>query len=312
MGTRVQLIRRTSGLRAAGVGLAAVALLVTMNSPASATTSDLLTPPPNLTGPSTLNINQNSFSVFPTTPSCDATITSATNVLNSLAAAAGFQVSVYSDSNGQPGSLVGSLTGTSVPTSRTITFTGSVSVSSGVKYWIGTRSLVTVANSLPRNNGTQTSAWSWDTNSGNQAYTSNGGSTWTTINAVAFPQLTLTGECSPSTSAGSGTAQTISVGLHLSDGATCASASSRGTLNTWVSLPAATDCTAPSTHQGATLLGWATSPDFPLSLARRQVDHGWGAYEIYDADGRLASVFIPAGRATFLSGEGNLYPIWES
>jgi hypothetical protein len=59
------------------------------------------------------------------------------------------------------------------------------------------------------------------------------------------------------------------------------------------------------------LLGWATSPNFPVEIAKRQVDNGWGAYETFNADGQLTGVFIPAGGATFLSTSGNLFPIWS-
>ena len=59
------------------------------------------------------------------------------------------------------------------------------------------------------------------------------------------------------------------------------------------------------------MLGWATSPNFPVEIAKRQVDNGWGAYETFNADGQLTGVFIPAGGATFLSTSGNLFPIWS-
>jgi hypothetical protein len=180
-----------------------------------------------------------------------------------------------------------------------------------VKYWVGTKSQVTVANSLPRANGTQTSPWSWDTGAGNQAYTNNGGSTWTSASATAFPQLTLTGECSSSPSIGSATAQTAQVRLDPGVAATCTSTSAQAMLNTWVSLPTASDCVSTAAREGGSLLGWATSPDFPISLARRQVGNGWGAYEIFSATGQLSSVFIPEGRATFLSADGNLFAIWD-
>lgn len=302
-------LRRGVGWMCALVVVAA--LVVAGAAPASAATSDLLIPPPNLPGGFTFNINQNAFSVFALTPGCDATITSATNVISALAAAAGYQVSIYGDSGGQPGTLVGSLTGTSVASSRTISFTGSVNLSSGVRYWVGTRSTVSVANSLPRADGTQASPWSWDAGAGNQAYTNNGGSTWTSYTAVAFPQLTLTGECNSSPSSGARTAQTVHVSLNPGVSAACTSASSVGVANSWVYLPAASDCIAPPVRAGATLLGWATAPDFPIAIARRQVDNGWGAYEIYSTTGQLSSVFIPAGRATFLSADGNLFAIWD-
>ena len=62
---------------------------------------------------------------------------------------------------------------------------------------------------------------------------------------------------------------------------------------------------------GKTFLGVATSEDFPVVIAQRQVDEGWGVYEIYDADGRLASVFIPAGKSLHLTAAPRLHAIWS-
>ena len=64
-------------------------------------------------------------------------------------------------------------------------------------------------------------------------------------------------------------------------------------------------------NAGKTFLGVATSEDFPVAIAQRQVDNGWGAYEIYDADGRLASVFIPAGKWLHLTAVPRLHAIWS-
>jgi len=104
--------------------------------------------------------------------------------------------------------------------------------------------------------------------------------------------------------------ETLSINTEAS-GATCANSGVSGDFGTWITLPAANDCTPPPSKPGATLLGWATSPDFPVEIAQRQVSNGWGAYETFNADGQLTGVFIPAGGATFLSGSGNLFPIWS-
>ena len=64
-------------------------------------------------------------------------------------------------------------------------------------------------------------------------------------------------------------------------------------------------------NAGRTFLGVATSEDFPVAIAQRQVDNGWGVYEIYDADGRLASVFIPAGKSLHLTAAPRLHDIWS-
>jgi hypothetical protein len=57
------------------------------------------------------------------------------------------------------------------------------------------------------------------------------------------------------------------------------------------------------------LLGWATTVDFPVEIARRQVVNGWGAYETFNPDGSLSSVFIPAGGYALLTNSIRMYPI---
>jgi hypothetical protein len=105
--------------------------------------------------------------------------------------------------------------------------------------------------------------------------------------------------------------QIVEISLTPEDGTTCRHSSQPGTAGTWMSLPGADDCTPPASKAGATLLGWATSPNFPVAIAKRQVDNGWGAYETFNDEGQLTGVFIPAGGATFLSGAGKLYTIWS-
>jgi len=94
--------------------------------------------------------------------------------------------------------------------------------------------------------------------------------------------------------------------------ASCSVAGVSGTRGSWVALEAASDCTPPPTNPDATLLGWATTPDFPVDIAQRQIDNGWGAYEIFNDNGQLTSVFIPAGGMTRLTASNNLYAIWGS
>ena len=79
-----------------------------------------------------------------------------------------------------------------------------------------------------------------------------------------------------------------------------------GDLNSWIQTPASNSVLRP----GYNVLGWSTSKDFPLEIAQRQVDRGWGAYETFDSSGRIASVFIPAGGFAFLSGSSTWFPIW--
>ena len=106
-------------------------------------------------------------------------------------------------------------------------------------------------------------------------------------------------------------APTIEIALTPTDGTTCRSSSQSATGGTWLTLPGANDCTAPASKAGATLLGWSTTPNFPVAIAQRQVTNGWGTYETFNSAGEITSVFIPAGRATFLSGANSLYAIWN-
>lgn len=126
-------------------------------------------------------------------------------------------------------------------------------------------------------------------------------------------QITLSpGPANPSdTNTPANTPIEVSLSLDLAaSGATCKSGSAAtGLVGTWLTLPSADDCTS-TTRSDAKLLGWSTSKDFPVAIAQRQVDNGWGAYEMTNESGRVTAVFIPAGRATFVSGSNSLYPIW--
>ena len=104
--------------------------------------------------------------------------------------------------------------------------------------------------------------------------------------------------------------QTLTLSINTVKGSTCRQSSVSGIAGTWIDLPAADSCTAPASTAGATLLGWATNPNFPVEIAQRQVDNGWGAYQMLNDEERLTAVFIPAGGPTLLSGDGNLFAIW--
>ena len=106
-------------------------------------------------------------------------------------------------------------------------------------------------------------------------------------------------------------APTFEIALTPTDGTTCTSSGQSATGGTWLTLPGANDCTPPASKAGATLLGWSTTPNFPVAIAQRQVTNGWGTYETINSAGEITSVFIPAGRATFLSGANSLYAIWN-
>lgn len=102
---------------------------------------------------------------------------------------------------------------------------------------------------------------------------------------------------------------TLSLDLAAS-GASCTKGSAvAGVMGEWLTLPAAGDCTS-TTRPTAKLLGWSTSAKFPVALAQSQIDKGWGAIDdVFDG---IRMIFIPAGKATFVSGGNSLHPIWAS
>jgi len=102
--------------------------------------------------------------------------------------------------------------------------------------------------------------------------------------------------------------------LTMPAGLAC-SAPTSDASGTWIQLPAANECNDDTSSTGRSgeadeLLGWATTPDFPTDIAQRQVDNGWGAYELEREDGSLEAVFIPAGGWTQASSDMTLFPIW--
>lgn len=96
--------------------------------------------------------------------------------------------------------------------------------------------------------------------------------------------------------------QTLSWG---GGGGLCTTSASSGSDSSWVATPSAQDCS----RSGYTLLGWATRSDFPLAIAHRQVDRGWGVYEWQAPDGAMV-VFIPAGKFVCVTGDNSLIAIW--
>lgn len=121
------------------------------------------------------------------------------------------------------------------------------------------------------------------------------------------------GGSSSSAPASAPTLETLEVGVSGSD-TTCTGGNPTGFSGSWLQLPSAGDCqqTGPKANPNAKLLGWATDPNFPVAIAQRQVNNGWGAYETFNAEGAMTGVFIPAGGSTFISGSNTLYPIWSS
>ena len=119
----------------------------------------------------------------------------------------------------------------------------------------------------------------------------------------------------PSTESSASAPRAISLDFTLPTGIECRFDSVEASLGSWIELPSANDCTITDTRatdSDPTLLGWATNADFPIDIAQRQVDNGWGAYETFNSDGQLTGVFIPAGGYTLLSNDTNLYPIWAN
>ncbi len=116
---------------------------------------------------------------------------------------------------------------------------------------------------------------------------------------------------SPSPSSSSSEPAVVELTLSPADGTVCNSPGVSGAVGTWLYLPSVSDCMPPATTPNSLLLGWATTPDFPLAIAQRQVDNGWGAYEIFDGEGRITAVFFRAGGAAFVISAGEIYPIWS-
>jgi|TARA_B110000285_G_C15049459_1_gene576178 hypothetical protein len=58
------------------------------------------------------------------------------------------------------------------------------------------------------------------------------------------------------------------------------------------------------------LLGWSTSPNFPVVRAQDQINRGWGVIDEENSGVRM--IFIPSGMSTFVSSSNTLYPIWSA
>ena len=82
-----------------------------------------------------------------------------------------------------------------------------------------------------------------------------------------------------------------------------------GAVGSWVSLPTPTN--PPAMNPNSTFLGWATYEEFPVAIAQRQIDKGWGAYEVFRDDGSMRGVFIPVEGSACIAAPGVMYPIWS-
>jgi hypothetical protein len=85
----------------------------------------------------------------------------------------------------------------------------------------------------------------------------------------------------------------VNLGLSAEDGSVTSSWTAPTVVGTWKQLPESTNVVGAGDNLGKVFPGVATTEDFPVEIAQRQVDNGLGAYEIYSDYGRLSSVFIP-------------------
>ena len=146
---------------------------------------------------------------------------------------------------------------------------------------------------------------------GSEATNTNGGGWVTSASSFTFTTYVTVNSGGGSTSSPASAAPPIQLVLQLPDGTECG-ASTPLPRGAWAQLPTASACTSADAPSGSTLLGWATNEDFPVDIAQRQVDNGWGAYETFNSDGQLTGVFIPAGGYTLVSNDTNLYPIFSN
>lgn len=72
----------------------------------------------------------------------------------------------------------------------------------------------------------------------------------------------------------------------------------------WMELPRLVS----TERTGERFLGWATSPDFPVMVADKQVAAGHGVIDDFFNGERM--IFIPVGGSALISGDNQLYAIW--
>ncbi len=85
------------------------------------------------------------------------------------------------------------------------------------------------------------------------------------------------------------------------------------TRGAWVRLPSASECVVTSPERSgasATLLGWSTSPDFSVDVAKNHVAHSSAALELHGANNQITAVFIPAGGWAHMTADATVFPIW--
>jgi hypothetical protein len=152
---------------------------------------------------------------------------------------------------------------------------------------------------------------------GDSAYNFGGGP-WMAIpsSGLTFSTYVLiSGSSSGSSSSASGSSAPRVETLTLSattNGTTCTGGNPSGYTGSWLALPSADECTqtGPDARADAVLLGWSTSPNFPVARAQDQIKRGWGVID--EEIGGIRMIFIPGGMSTFVSSSNTLYPIWSA
>jgi hypothetical protein len=198
------------------------------------------------------------------------------------------------------------------PSSGTVTatFSSPATVTAGEQYAI----LVTTSAT---GSGGDHYEWNYDssaTYSGGSGLDDRGsGGAWQTV-SHEFSLRTYVTVASGSSSGSSRAAPAtvdVNLGLSADDGSVTSSWSAPTVVGTWKQLPESTNVVGAGDNLGKVFLGIATTEDFPVEIAQRQIDNGWGAYEIYSDDGRLSSVFIPAGGWAHVTAQPRLFPVWS-
>jgi len=320
---------------AAGWSLALGVGMTSGASPVSAADSLLLDS--NATLFDGLGIGSDKYVAAEFTADGPATVTEATIVVGMDAGGGPYSatsMSFYSDTSSHPtsaGNLLGTLTYDSDspysadPRQDRLRFTGSVSIPSSGTYWLKLSTGMASGIKVRFGTGYASSPWtaaSEGTNTqGDGNYQIRGGvgnplvSYYPSITISGTPGSGGSGGTPSSGGSGGGSTravpQVVSVDLDLEAAELPASWSQSSILGSWYQLPVSSDVVGVGENAGKTFLGVATSEDFPVAIAQRQVDNGWGVYEICDADGRLESVFIPAGKSLHLTAVPRLHAIWS-
>jgi len=198
------------------------------------------------------------------------------------------------------------------------TYTGTASVQSSDAYWM----VISPGATRTRLVGTQSQFLQYAPGTpgravltGNNFYSGNTNTYFS--NAVSWIYVIRRTVSSPSSNGGGVDVPVVrTVSFVLPEGMSCTSRNTLDREGGWLTLPSAGDCTwdrnATEGPGSRALLGWATTQDFPVPIAQRQVDNGWGAYELTNSDGRMTAVFIPAGGATAITADTRLFPIFSN